>query len=85
MAALMLFAIESHSSSQRPCPNQSMKPTAPFRHKLTQSLPLFRPSARPSMSLRFPRAPFSVFATTPCPWLISIALRDWNNRHRIHK
>jgi len=28
MAALMLFAIESHSSSQRPCPNQSMKPTA---------------------------------------------------------
>ena len=27
MAALMLFAIESHSSSQRPCPNQSMKPT----------------------------------------------------------
>ncbi len=27
MAALMLFAIESHSSSQRPCPNQSLKPT----------------------------------------------------------
>src|SRR5437667_11889366 len=25
MAALMLFAIESHSSSQRPRPNQSMK------------------------------------------------------------
>jgi len=30
MAALMLFAIESHSSSQRPCPNQSMKPTQHF-------------------------------------------------------
>jgi|ERR1700730_1922003 hypothetical protein len=30
MAALMLFAIESHSSSQRPCPNQSMKPTQNF-------------------------------------------------------
>src|SRR6266571_4671545 len=34
-AALMLFAIESHSSSQRPCPNQSMKPTAPFRNKFS--------------------------------------------------
>ncbi len=33
MAALMLFAIESHSSSQRPCPNQSMKPTAPRQNK----------------------------------------------------
>jgi hypothetical protein len=30
MAALMLFAIESHSSSQRPCHNQSMKPTQHF-------------------------------------------------------
>jgi hypothetical protein len=30
MAALMLFAIESHSSSQRPCPNQSMKTTQHF-------------------------------------------------------
>src|SRR5438132_4535541 len=28
MAALMLFAIESHSSSQRPCPDQSMNPTS---------------------------------------------------------
>jgi hypothetical protein len=66
MAALMLFAIESHSSSQRPCPNQSMKPTASLQNKLTHSLPLFRPSAFPSMSHRFPLAPFSVFATTPC-------------------
>src|SRR5256886_6211541 len=32
-AALMLFVIESHSSSQRPCPNQSMKPTAPRQNK----------------------------------------------------
>jgi hypothetical protein len=46
-------------------PNQSMKPTAPFRNKLTHSLPLFRPSACPSMSHCFPRAPFSVFAMTP--------------------
>jgi len=30
MAALMLFAIESHSSSQRPFLNQSMKPTQHF-------------------------------------------------------
>jgi len=30
MAALMLFAIESHSSSQRPCPNQSTQPTQHF-------------------------------------------------------
>jgi len=42
-------------------PNQSMKPTAPLRNKLTHSLALVRPSAFPSMSLRFPRAPFSVF------------------------
>ena len=46
--------------------NQSMKPTAPLRNKLTHSLPLTRPSARPSMSLYFPQAPFSVLATTPC-------------------
>jgi len=38
-------------------------PNAPWRYKLTHSLPLFRPSA---MSHRFPLAPFSVFATTPC-------------------
>src|SRR5882724_9095528 len=49
--------------------NHSMKPTAPLRYKLTHSLPLFRPSACPSMSHRFPRAPFSVFATTP--WISS--------------
>src|SRR2546426_4267836 len=30
MAAPMLFAIESHSSPQRPCPNQSMEPTQHF-------------------------------------------------------
>src|SRR5438874_1227761 len=47
MAALMLFAIESHSSAERPCPNQSMKPTP---EELTHSLPLIRPSAFPSMS-----------------------------------
>ncbi len=47
-------------------PNQSMKPTAAPRNELTHSLPLFRPSACPSMSHRFPRAPFSLFATTPC-------------------
>src|SRR5439155_3873597 len=35
MAALMLFAIESHFSSQRPCPNQSMKPTTPLRDKFS--------------------------------------------------
>jgi hypothetical protein len=29
MAVRMLFAIESHSSWQRACSNQSMKPTAP--------------------------------------------------------
>src|SRR6266545_1977463 len=47
-------------------------PVAPFasrlvrlRNKLTHSLPFIRPSACPSMSHRFPRAPFSVFATTP--------------------
>jgi hypothetical protein len=38
---------------------------ASLRNKLIHSLPLFRPSARSSMSLRFPRAPFSVLATTP--------------------
>jgi len=32
---LMLFAIESHSSLQRPCPNQPMKPTAPMRNKFS--------------------------------------------------
>jgi hypothetical protein len=55
-------------------PNQSMKPTpkefasrlAPFRNKLTRSLPLTRFSACRSMSLCFPQAPISVFATTPC-------------------
>jgi hypothetical protein len=61
-----------------PRPNQPMKPTsvnedtrraAPLRYKLTHSLPIIRPSAFPSMSHRFPRAPFSVFATTPLPWL----------------
>ena len=46
-----------------------MKPTAPLRCKLTHSLPLIRPSACPSMSHRFPRAPFSVLATTP--WISS--------------
>jgi hypothetical protein len=46
--------------------NQSMKPTTPPRNKLTPSLPLSRPSACPSMSHHFPRAPFSAFATTPC-------------------
>ena len=50
-------------------PNQSMKATALFRNKLTHSLPLIRPSACPSMSHRFPRAPFSVLATTP--WISS--------------
>jgi hypothetical protein len=45
--------------------NQTMKPTAPFRNKLTRSLPLTRPSACPSMSLRFPQAPFGVLATRP--------------------
>ena len=49
--------------------NQSMKPTAPLRSKLTNSLPFSRPSAFPSMSHRFPLAPFSVFATTP--WISS--------------
>src|SRR6266566_1743734 len=46
-----------------------MKPTAPLRCKLTYSLPLIRPSAFPSLSHRFPRASFSVFATTP--WISS--------------
>src|SRR4029453_546696 len=41
-----------------------MKPTAPLRSKLTLSLPLIRPLACPSMSHRFPRAPFSVFSFT---------------------
>jgi hypothetical protein len=59
------FTCDSASSMQ-PASNQSMKPTAPLRNNLTHSLPLIRPSARPSMSQRFPRAPFSVFATTPC-------------------
>ena len=49
--------------------NQTMQPTAPLRYKLTHSLPLIRPSACPSMSHRFPRAPFSVFAMTP--WISS--------------
>src|SRR4029453_5256124 len=47
-------------------PNQPMNQTAPPRSNLTHSLPLIRPSACPSMSHHFPRAPFSVFATTPC-------------------
>src|SRR5216117_1114211 len=42
MAALMLFAIESHSSSQHPCPNQPMKPTP---KELTHSLSFVQPSA----------------------------------------
>src|SRR6266446_2599754 len=36
MEALMLFAIESHSSSQRPCPNQAMQPTG-WRCAMTSS------------------------------------------------
>jgi hypothetical protein len=52
--------------SDDPSPNQSMKPTARSRSKLTHSLPLTRPLASPSMSHPFPRVPFSVFATTPC-------------------
>jgi hypothetical protein len=47
--------------------NQSMKPTVPLRNKLTRSLPLTWPSACPSMSQHFPRAPFRVFSTTPSP------------------
>ena len=54
-------------------PNQSMKPAAPLRSDLTHSLPLIRPSACPSMSHRFPQAPFSLFADT-LPWLISFSL-----------
>jgi hypothetical protein len=51
-----------------------MKPAEPERCSLTHSLPLLRPSARPSMSHRFPRAPFSVLANdparglSPCRW-----------------
>src|SRR5439155_9192128 len=64
---------ESMISSLADRSNQTMKPTpkkfasrlAPLRCKLTHSLPLFRPSGFPSMSHRFPRAPFSVFATAP--------------------
>src|SRR5437773_12488331 len=56
MVALMLFAIESHFSSQRPCPNQSMKPTpkdfasrlAPLRDNLS----VF--ATTPWISSRFP-------------------------------
>jgi hypothetical protein len=59
----------SLSAAEMPASNQPLKPTAPLRYTLTQSLPLFRPSARPSMLLRFPRAPFSLFATTP--WISS--------------
>jgi hypothetical protein len=49
----------------KPTPKIFASRLAPHRNKLTQSLPLFRPSARPSMSHRFPQAPFSVFATAP--------------------
>jgi len=60
-------------SRDTPQSDQSMKPTpkafasrlAPSRNKLTHSLPLIRPSACPSTSHRFPRAPFSVLATAP--------------------
>jgi hypothetical protein len=52
-------------SGEMKASNQSMNPTAPYGNKLTHSLPLIRPLAFPSMSRRFPRAPFSVFATTP--------------------
>ena len=56
MAALMLFAIESHSSSQRPRPNQSMKPTPKaFASRLAPlrgNLGLF--ATTPWISSRFP-------------------------------
>ena len=38
MAALMLFAIESHSSSQRPWPNQALERTATRREKEVEML-----------------------------------------------
>jgi hypothetical protein len=65
-------------------PNQTMEPTAPSRNELTHSLPLFRPSACPSMSHRFPRAPFSVLATTPwissrCPATL-VRFMSWHSR-----
>ncbi len=53
----------------KPTPKEFASRLARLRYKLTQSLPLFRPSACPSMSHRFPRAPFSVFGTTP--WISS--------------
>src|SRR5437667_8520817 len=53
----------------KPTPKEFASRLARLRYKLTQSLPLFRPSACPSMSHRFPRAPFSVFATAP--WISS--------------
>jgi hypothetical protein len=34
MAALMLFAIESHSSSQRPCPNQFDEADGPIAQQV---------------------------------------------------
>jgi hypothetical protein len=64
-ARLMIVSLTNHVKKS----NQSMKPTAPLRSKLTHSLPLIRPLACPSMSHRFPRAPFIVFTTTP--WISS--------------
>jgi len=49
---------------------------APLHYKLTRSLQLIRPSACLSMSHRFPRAPFSVFAAMPQAWLVSFFFGD---------
>ena len=67
-------------------PNQSMKATpkefttslAPLRCKLTHSLQRIRPSACLSMSHRFPRAPFSMFAAMPKRGLSLFPLAMWS-------
>jgi hypothetical protein len=64
--ALIRYALAYDVAAATATANQPMKPTATSRNRLTHSLPLIRPSACPSMSHRFPWAPFSMLATTPC-------------------
>ena len=59
----------------KPTPKGFASRLAPWRNRLTHSLPLFRPSAFPSMSHCFPLAPFRRVCHDTVPWLISFSLK----------
>jgi hypothetical protein len=60
----------------KPTPKEFMSRLTPLRCKLAHSLQLIWPSACLSMSHRFPRAPFSVFAVMSQAWLVSFPFGD---------